>query len=179
MAKATALDAMKVIVEALRPLDLETQHRVLSSAAALLGLPDLPLGVAPGRQWPAAISQQGPPSAEVARPKSIGELLKEKQPASNAQHIATFAYYRERIEGKPRFARGDLRPYYELAKISPDRNFDRDFTRLVKSGWIHEAGTESYLTSMGLEAVEAGFSGKSLPRGHTSKNSRKRTRAKK
>ena len=43
------------------------------------------------------------------------------------------------------------------AKEPPPANYDRDFAAAVGEGWIHEDGAESYLTSKGLEAVEAGL----------------------
>ena len=71
--------------------------------------------------------------------------------------VALFAYYRERYERQPRFARGDLLAYFSKAREAPPSNFDRDFSNALKYGWIHEDGAESYLTSKGLEAVETGF----------------------
>jgi hypothetical protein len=44
-----------------------------------------------------------------------------------------------------------------MAKEPPPKNYPRDFNETVRRGWIHEDGTESYITSKGIEAVEAGF----------------------
>jgi hypothetical protein len=109
--------------------------------------------------------------------------VQEKKPATNAQRIAVFAYYREKSEGLSRFAKDDLKPYFAKAKQPPPQNFDRDFGQTVKLGWIYEDESDSYLTSKGLEVVEAGFEGKGAPRGSgvtkkktTSKKSKKRSR---
>jgi hypothetical protein len=86
------------------------------------------------------------------RPKSIVELMQEKQPKNNSQKIALFAYHRERVEGQSRFAKADLKPYFAAAKEKPAANYDRDFSQAVKFGWIHEDGSDSYLTSRALSA---------------------------
>jgi hypothetical protein len=91
--------------------------------------------------------------------------MEKAAPATQAQKVAVFAYYREKFEDLPRFARKDLKPYFAKAKEPPPSTFDREFTTAVKLGWIHEEGADSYLTSKGLEAVEAGFGGKARPRG--------------
>jgi hypothetical protein len=88
------------------------------------------------------------------------ELIQAKAPATNAQRIAIFAYYREHVEGNARFAKEDLKAYFAKAKQPPPANYDRDFGQAVTLGWIYEDGADSYLTSKGLEAVEAGFGGK-------------------
>jgi hypothetical protein len=99
------------------------------------------------------------------RAKSPVELIQEKRPATNSQRIALFAYFREKVEGEARFSRADLRAYFSKAKEPPPGNYDRDFSGAVRNGWIHEDGSDSYLTSKGLEVVEAGFDGKGRPRG--------------
>ncbi|HMF45709.1 MAG TPA: hypothetical protein VKE29_03470 [Candidatus Udaeobacter sp.] len=93
------------------------------------------------------------------------ELIQQKQPTTNAQKIALFAYYREKVEGLARFSRGDLESYFAKAKQPPPGNYGRDFQQAVSLGWIYEDGADSYLTTKGLEAVEAGFAGKAQPRG--------------
>lgn len=103
----------------------------------------------------------------------------DKQPVTNAQRLALFAFYRERMENLPRFARNDLELYFAKAKEPKPGNFDRDFTNAVKEGWIHEDGSDSYLTSRGVEAVEAGFGGKGKPRGFAVKKSKAKVKAKK
>jgi hypothetical protein len=102
------------------------------------------------------------------------ELIDEKKPATNPQRIALFAYYRERSEGLTRFAKDDLKPYFAKAKQPSPQNYDRDFRHAVQNGWIFEDGADSYLTSKGLEAVEAGFEGKGAPRGSGAKRRTKK-----
>jgi hypothetical protein len=182
-------DAAKTIYEALETLDTQTRQRVLTSALSLLGMsvPDAPtsmvapLGAAPAPagypltppvQTP---SQQSPPAATV----SLENLMKEKAPATNAQRLAVFAYYREKREGLHRFARRDLEEYFARARLRPAENFDRDFKKATQLGYIHEDGAESYLTSKGVEAVEAGFGGKFPPRGGTKNKSKAKKPAKK
>ena len=146
------VDAVQVIFNALEPLDVDARQRVVSSVLSLLGMPpSLAASTAPSQ--PNANTQRG--SESSARTKSPVELIQEKQPATNAQRIALFAYYREKFEGLGRFSRGDLKLYFGKAKEPPPANYDRDFSVAVRSGWIHEDGGESYLTSKGLETVEA------------------------
>ncbi len=92
-----------------------------------------------------------------SRPLSLIELVQDKQPSTKPQFIALFAYYREKYENQPRFARGDLEGYFARARQTPPSNFDRDFAETVRRGWIHEEGADSYITSRGIEAVEGGF----------------------
>jgi hypothetical protein len=136
--------ATEAVHKALKPLDAEARAKVLSAARSLLGIAEV----------------EAPTFAKVRRPVSLVELKQEKQPGTNAQRIALYAYYRERFEGVARFSRGDLREYFEKAKDSqPGKNYARDFEKAMEKGWINEDGSNSYITSKGVEAVEAGFSG--------------------
>ncbi len=155
-----ALKAFKVVYAALRALDATDRQKVLSSLFALLEIPPVtPSGAplsAPARESPGTAHSTIQPSS---RPLSLVEMIQEKKPGTNAQRIAVFAYYRERHEGQSRFGREDLRAYFAKAKLAPAGNYDRDFVEAVKKGWVHEDGTESYLTSKGIEVVESGFQG--------------------
>ncbi len=66
---------------------------------------------------------------------------------------------RERHEGLPRFSRDDLKPYFSKAHIKPPENYDRDFNSALQKGWLHEDDADSYITTKGIEAVEANFEG--------------------
>lgn len=82
------------------------------------------------------------------------------------QRIACFAYYRDKIEGQELFSSLELAPYFKQAKLAaPGSNYARDFNNAVREGWIHDDGPKSYLTRKGEQAVEAGFGGKTKPRG--------------
>ena len=85
------------------------------------------------------------------------ELIQEKKPKTNAERITLFAYYREMYEKLPRFSRSDLETYFGKAKEKPSGNYGRDFVEAIKKGWLHEDGSDSYITSKGVEAVESGF----------------------
>lgn len=159
------VEAVQLVFEALEPFDEVARQRILSSAVSLLGgspsTQGAPTsGLVPSR--PATI-QATPPSSD--RPLSPVEVVQQKNPATNPQRIAVFAYYREKVEGLSRFSKDDLRTYFAKAKQPPPQNFDRDYGHAVKLGWIYDDGDDSYLTSKGLEHVEAGFDGKALPRG--------------
>lgn len=150
--KDPVMVSVQAVHAALRDLEPEQRRRVLASVGALLDIA--------GKQ--AFIQQTDPPklrSEERARQPSLIEVIQDKKPGTNAQHITLFAYYREKHEGLPRFQRNDLESYFGMAKEAPPTNFDRDFVESVKRGWIHESGNESYITSRGIEAVEAGFEG--------------------
>lgn len=155
--------ALEAVHAALKDLDVETRKKVLSSVFALLGVEGLSL-TAPQSQPTATYPQAAVSpvaSASPSRPMSPIELMQEKKPQTNVERIALFAYYREKYEGQSRFARQDLSGYFAKAKLAPAGNFDRDFVKAVKKGWIHEDDADSYLTSKGIEAVESGFSSES------------------
>jgi hypothetical protein len=162
------VEAVQSVFEALEPFDDVARTRILQSATSLLGAP-----IASS----SAASLVGAPVVQPVtrphgdRPLSPVELIQEKRPATNPQRIALFAYYRERTEGLSRFAKDDLKVYFGKAKEPPPQNFDRDFRQAVKLGWIYEDGSDSYLTSKGLEAVETGFDGKIASRGAVAKKS--------
>ncbi len=173
------VEAVQLVFEALEPFDEEARQRVLSSAASLLGtsLPAFAARVTETGHTRAFTSQA--PRGPSDRPLSPIELIQQKSPATNPQRIAVFAYYRERVEGLSRFTKDDLKPYFAKAKQPAPQNFDRDYRHAVKTGWIYDDGADSYLTSKGLEAVEAGFGGKGLPRGPSVSKISRRGRPKK
>jgi hypothetical protein len=150
--------AFEEIYRALKPLDDAARQRVVASVFALLGTAAVEwiTPIAPPLSRPDVPERAETPGA---RPKAIVELLSEKEPGTNAQRIALFAYHREKHEGVPRFERSDLKGYFAKARLSPPTNFDRDFVEAVRKGWIHEDGSESYVTSKGIESVESGFGG--------------------
>jgi hypothetical protein len=175
-AKAQAVlnpfDAARTIYDALEPLDATTRVRVLTSALSLLGMDSQLPANAPTPQ--VQVGGSAPPVAPVTprhasgdRPLSPVELIQQKQPSTNAQRLAVFAYYREKYEGMPRFSRADLKTYFAKARLQPPQNYDRDFINAVQLGYLYEDGAESYITSKGVEAVEAGFDGKQPPRGRS------------
>jgi hypothetical protein len=145
--------AIEDIYAALKDLDSVTRKRVLSSAFALLG------ESTPASNPAAVIVNPATQSPISVRPIGLVELINEKRPGTNAQRIAVVAYYRERTEGNPRFSRADLEAYFAKARLAPAANYSRDFNEAVRAGWIHEDGAESYLTTKGIEAIEAGFEG--------------------
>lgn len=150
--KDAEFTAFEQVHRALLPLTAEQRGRVLASVTTLLATTDTPSPVPSGgtdtRSWAPMRS---------SRPLSLVELLKEKAPVTNPGKITLFAYHREKNEGKPRFGRDDLEAYFAVAHEQPPTHYGRDFVAAVKKGWIHEAGSESYITSKGIEEVEAGF----------------------
>jgi hypothetical protein len=164
----TLVDAVQQVFGALEPFDDAARRRIIDSVASLLGMAATP------KYADSAMRLAEPPSPHVseqsappAAPRRLSpvELLQEKNPTTNAQKIALFAYYREKVEGLARFSRADLESYFAKAKEPPPGNYHRDFQAALSLGWIYEDGADSYLTTKGLEAVEAGFGGKARPRG--------------
>lgn len=156
VAKDAKFEAVEAIYSALKKLDDAEQRSVLASVYTLLGLEG------PRQQLTPAVSAPVHPrqaAAVSSRPVSLGELINDKKPGTNAQRIALFAYYREKSEGLSRFSRSDLEPYFAKARLAPAGNFDRDFGEAVKRGWIHEDGADSYLTTRGVEAIESNYEG--------------------
>jgi hypothetical protein len=170
------VDAVQLVYEALEPFDDQGRRRIVESAASLLGMRLGGLAPEPHAKS-ASTSIVGAPSmasTAASRPLSPMELIQEKQPTTNAQKIALFAYYREKVEGLSRFSRDDLAGYFGKARQPPPGNFNRDFQAAVNLGWIYEDGDDSYLTTKGLETVEAGFAGKAQPRGRAVSGTKKR-----
>lgn len=160
--------ALQVVYLALKPLSSDERRKVLASVQALLGTVEVPIELRPIPSTPV-------PQSSSARPLSLVELIKDKQPKTNIDLITLFAYFRDQYEGQPRFSRNDLRGYFSKAKQNPPGNFDRDFVEAVKRGWLHEDGEESYITSRGMEAIAAGFpSERRTAKGKTA--NRRRTR---
>jgi hypothetical protein len=151
--------ALEAVYAALKDLDASQRQKVLSSVATLL---DLGRVGSPGSTTSTQETARSP-SSGPARPAGLVELVNEKKPRSNTQRIALFAYYREKTEGKSRFARGDLESYFSTAKLPPASNYDRDFVEAVRKGWIHEDDADSYLTTKGIEAIESGFEAERKP----------------
>lgn len=169
--------ALEAVYAALKVLDAGARRKVLSSVFALLDIEGAPPVQELLRQQ---VPEARPAASPSSKPVSPIELVQAKQPGTNAQRIASFAYYREKYENIPRFAREDLKPYFSKVKQPPASNYDRDFVEAVRKGWIHEDGADSYLTSKGIEAVESGFEGerkytKSRKSKISSKRRKKRT----
>lgn len=160
--------AAAAVMQALEPLAEDERERVLLSAAALYGFQLPGRSKAPGQQ-PGADDEESHDSEDTIRKGkrlSLVEFLNQKKPATNAQRIASFAYYREHIEGKGQtFPKAELKGYFATAKLSKPAKYDRDWNTAVTAGWIHDDGDTSYLTQGGEDAVEAGFDGKARPRG--------------
>ncbi len=173
------ITALEAVYAALKPLEPEVRRKVLASVYSLLEVPSQE----PSQQHPPGKdgSLPKPPTdggrAESSRPVGLTELVREKSPGTNAQRIVLFAYYREKHEGISRFSSDDLKEYFGKAREHPPQNYSRDFREAVKRGWIHEDDSDSYITSKGIEAVEAGFTGERRYRGRpTRTSSRRQTR---
>ena len=162
-------------VRAARPTDTRQGNR-LRDVASRDGIGSTPAAPPRNEQMRGRCNQR--PRLRLAHSiDQIGlvELVQERQPGTNAQRIAVFALYRERAEGRPRFSRHDLEGYFAEARIPPPANYDRDFNKAVEQGWIHEDGEQSYLTTKGIEAVEAGFGGRrASPKSTSTKSTRKK-----
>ena len=150
------MSALQATYSALKPLEPQDRERVLTSVRALFGSAPTEQKAGPAIVQPAA-------SGSSSRPVSLIELIKDKQPKSNMDLITLFAYYRDQVEGRQRFGRNDLRAYFPMAKQNPPGNFDRDFVKAVKRGWLHEDAEDSYITSRGMEAIASGFPGETSP----------------
>lgn len=163
----TPVDAVQQVYTALEPFDEQARKRIIDSVMSLLGMRSVAFSDVQRRMTtaPTASGTEPPKASGGTRPLSPRELIQDKQPTTNPQKIALFAYYREKVEGLARFSRADLETYFAKAKEPPPANYPRDFQTAVSLGWIYEDGADSYLTTKGLEAVEAGFGGKAQPRG--------------
>jgi hypothetical protein len=168
--------AIEAVYAALKDMDADSRKKVLSSAFTLLGVEGPQLAKPSVAQGANFQSSHVSVASGNARPMSLVELIQDKRPGTNAQCIAVFAYYRERYEGVSRFSRGDLKPYFAKAKLTPSANYDRDFGGAIKNAWIHEDGAESYLTTKGIEAVENGFEGAARNPTRKKRSSKKKRR---
>jgi hypothetical protein len=177
----SALVAANKIVAALNGLTDAEKQAAVTAALTLANLPTVGgvtariVGTSQISPANDVITSSGEPRSS-SRAKSPGELIQEKTPSTNPQLITLFAYYRERYEGKSRFSPTMLLDYFVRVREPKPKNFARDFAKAVRSGWIHEDGEESYVTSKGIEAVESGFDGKTRgPRGSSGKARKKKT----
>ncbi len=172
------LEAFQGVHAALKDLAPEVRRKVLASVSALLEIPGSAVPPTPIGSTQAASLHHAPAETRTtsSRPFSIRELMQDKNPGTNMERIALFAYYREKYEGTSRFSRGDLEKYFAKARENPPKNYDRDFNNTVLKGWIHEDGEESYITSKGLEAVESAFSEAGSKSNHPRKNRQRSSR---
>ena len=110
------ISAIEAIYGALKALDPASRRKVLASVSALIDVGGIPAGE-PQRLPAGSDARQldRHPSGGSGRPVSLVELVQEKTPGTNSQRIATFAYYREKHEGQPRFQRDDLETYFPKA----------------------------------------------------------------
>jgi hypothetical protein len=176
--------AAGTVISALQPLTTDERQRVVDAVSALFGLLTSRRGAgisdsAESRDEPDRFADTGAPKGKTGEGKrqSIVEFLNTKNPATNSQRLACFAYYREHVEKMGQnFAKADLKPYFASAKLPKPGNYDRDFREAVGTSWIHEDGANSYLTQAGEAAVSTGFGGKGRPRG-TSASRKKRASA--
>jgi len=146
--------ALKTVHKALLPLTADQRARVLDSVMTLLET------AAPSVQAiarPAATAAAAASPLSSTRRASVVEVLNERKPVTIPGKLTLFAYYREKYEGLSRFSRNDLEAYFSKAKEKPPTHFGREFDGAVKKGWLHEDGAESYITSRGIEEVEANF----------------------
>jgi hypothetical protein len=181
--KDKTISALETIHAALKTLNPQERQRVLASVHALLEISPQPKNDK-GIEAGAPMTSDGPSStvgtpALPVRKLAIRELIEDKKPNSHPEMLTLFAYFREKHENKPSFARGDLELYYKASREIPPANFDRDFVKAVKKGWIHEDGDSSFITSKGIEAVESGFTGagdkhKASAKAHRTKTAKKR-----
>jgi hypothetical protein len=169
------LNALRSVYEALQPLDSVARARVVASLQVLLGeAPEKPNRGGPGPGTGEPLQAVGP----EPRPPSLIELMHDKNATTGPQRITLFAYYRDKYQAAPRFARADLEPYFAQAKEKPPANYDRDFVEAVRRGWLHEDSTDSYITSTGIEAVESRFANEGR-HGTAKKSTAKKSTAKK
>jgi hypothetical protein len=183
--KDPKIEALETVYVALKSLNQAERQEIVASVFALLGI-----GAPPtlGGSTPAVTTGGQAPlvTPTTLRPKGLTEIMQERHPGTNPQRIAVFAYYRERHENTARFSRDDLKGYFGKSHLTPPKNYDRDFNKALKRGWLHEDGAESYITTRGIEAVESGFEGervydrhaKGATRTKASKSRRRKTTSK-
>lgn len=175
---SSLVEAVQIVFDALQPFDDAARQRILASVVALFGSRTAQYGKEV-QSGPSIRHDKDASIIRTDRPVSPIELLQDKHAVTNPQKIALFAFYRERVEGLTRFSKDDLKPLFAKAKQLPPKNYDRDYRTTISQGWIYDDGSESYLTSKGLEAVETGF-GKPHAKGSRPKtSSRKKNSSKK
>jgi hypothetical protein len=98
-ASADEFEALQVIIEALRPLDLEARNRILESVATFLGV--APIAAARSREVlrPPTVSghfsnsTSSSPAFSENTNMSPKDFLNEKRPKTDVERIACLAYY--------------------------------------------------------------------------------------
>jgi len=166
---AKVAEAATAVMAALQGLTQEERERVIQSTAALFGVAAYSAEPQQAQGGGAkAHRNEGAtnPGSGGGKKVSLVEFIKEKQPSTNPQKIACFAYYREHYEGEEHFSSSDLSGYFAKAKLpAPGPNYKRDYNNAVKAAWIHDDGDQSYLTQEGERAVDSAFEGLGSRRG--------------
>jgi hypothetical protein len=92
--------------------------------------------------------------------QSVREFLNEHQAKRNPEKIAAVGEYLAST-GVSSFSKDDLLSQFRIARESMPRNFRRDLTWTVATGWIAEDPQNPgnfYVTQTGKNAVEGNFS---------------------
>ncbi len=162
--------AVATIGEALKAVAEKDRQQVFDGVKVLLGLD---LRVTAPANWSSPGPGNGGTSSSTPR-LSLVEYLKRTGATTNAQAILTFAMYRQEVESIEFFCRQDLVAYFSKARLpSPKKNFGREFDKVIREGWIHEEGPNSYVTQSGASTVQMGFLGKSKSRSTKPRSRRK------
>jgi hypothetical protein len=100
--------------------------------------------------------------ASIARPGLVAttprEALDTAKASTNPERIVAFAGMIH-AEGKDTFTLEDIKPLFRRAREATPKNLSRDFDVVVRAGWADQAEEkgEYYLTTKGLETLDAGF----------------------
>jgi hypothetical protein len=111
---------------------------------------------------PAAASRLAPLQATTTTTRTSltpREALESSSAKTNPEKIVAFASTMLDDNHEGTFSLEDIKSLFRRARESTPKNFNRDFEKVIQAGWVDEAEDkgEYYLTTKGLDALEAGF----------------------
>ena len=176
------LDAIRVILSALEPLDGDSIQRVLDYVFGRLSISrttpsPLPLPVGPSTVIPTKeTSHPGPQS-------SIRDLKEEKQPAASNQMAALVAYYLSEIapenERKGEINASDLERYFKQARFKLPKAISQALPNAAAAGYFDSTGNGLYrLNPVGYNLVVHGLPRIDGNKNPSSKRPKKKSRVK-
>ncbi len=148
------IQALGLVLEAVRELDKAQQQWVFASAMSNLGLTSLPVG-----RSPALLSSVGKNNSAVELSDDVSpkEFLRIKNPQSDVQKIACLAFYLTNHRGQPHFKTTDLTALNVEAAGTKISNPSQAVSNATKQNHYLTAagGGKKQITSIGEDVVQA------------------------
>ncbi len=164
------LDAVKMIVSTLKPLDAEARERVLASLLNLLSSGYLPRVPRAGAAIPETESVHG---LQVG--VDVRALKEQKQPRSAVEMATLVAFYLAELapssERRNHITTADVQRYFKQAGYPMPSNIRMALVNTKNAGYLDQLGEGRYrLNPVGYNLIAHG-----LPRGSQERSSKRRS----